>query len=635
MQLSLARQRVLTVPWAAEGLALIGGIAYLVQSWIYAHTQDSILDEGAYLVKGILFVTGKYVIYQDYGPWSNHMPLAFYIPGAVQAIFGPGLQTARYFALLVGMLMLAGLWLLARRLKGRWWAAAAVLLVAWNPAMVRVYSVAVTQGLVACFFVWMLVFTLDGKRPQWQIVSGSVLSGLMMLTRINLTPVLPLLVLYIFWQYGSKAGWIAALASGTVVLVGHALFWPGILRMWAYWLPESLTPFLEAWRPPTGVVGFWDPNISISSRLASFFHSFRFQFIAMVGALSTWLLWPSRTSWRNRNDFRSAIFLSSLFASLWLGHLWATMGKDYCVFCLAGYMTFFASAGILLVILTLTLWRTQLSWPRQIFVALTILIVSTGIGFGAFEDVGGSLAEMSISRLFLGEPQRYAESVPLGAVLENKFHLGYQVIRRLTPAAFGFAAGMAMLIAAVALWAIFVRRNDYVKPSPGYLAVLIFFLAGAVFTPSIVLGGGYHTYDCDADVIGSYQVIGHHLAEKIPPGSRVYWRGRLSAAPLVYMPGIEIYPAQLNGDYTYHIGGDPDALARYGFWNEELARRWADEADFILIARHYYAGWLKELVNAGGFDELERTPVAAHCTEEAQIRIFRRKVNPVSSIIDP
>ena len=50
----------------ADGLAFIGGVVYLIQSWIYAHTQASVLDEGAYLVKGYHFAIGKYFPFQDF-----------------------------------------------------------------------------------------------------------------------------------------------------------------------------------------------------------------------------------------------------------------------------------------------------------------------------------------------------------------------------------------------------------------------------------------------------------------------------------------------------------------------------------------------------------------------------------------
>ncbi|MGB2910709.1 MAG: hypothetical protein WBB55_09030, partial [Anaerolineales bacterium] len=80
--------------WLPEVIALLSGILFLIQGWIYSHTQQSALDEGAYLSKGYLFVTGQYSIYQDYGPWSNHMPLSFFIPGYIQYIFGPGVGVA-------------------------------------------------------------------------------------------------------------------------------------------------------------------------------------------------------------------------------------------------------------------------------------------------------------------------------------------------------------------------------------------------------------------------------------------------------------------------------------------------------------------------------------------------------------
>jgi hypothetical protein len=55
------------------------------------------------------------------------MPLAFLIPGFAQVLFGPGLRTGRYLAIVLGGLMLLGLYLSTRRLAGKWWAAGVVL----------------------------------------------------------------------------------------------------------------------------------------------------------------------------------------------------------------------------------------------------------------------------------------------------------------------------------------------------------------------------------------------------------------------------------------------------------------------------------------------------------------------------
>lgn len=108
------------------GLALGGAIVYFLQSLRYAFTLLSVEDEGGYLLKGYWYVTGQYIPFQDYGPFTNHMPLAFLIPGYIQQWFGTGLRSGRFFAVFLGLLFLVGLWLLVRRLAGHWWAAAAV-----------------------------------------------------------------------------------------------------------------------------------------------------------------------------------------------------------------------------------------------------------------------------------------------------------------------------------------------------------------------------------------------------------------------------------------------------------------------------------------------------------------------------
>ena len=120
MSLKASIQRWLQWPWLAHLLAGVGGLWYTLQLWGFAHMQESVLDEGAYIYKGLLFATGQYSPYQPNGPWTNHMPLAFLIPGYIQLIFGPGIRTARYAAVVLAVLMLLGFWILARRFGGKW-----------------------------------------------------------------------------------------------------------------------------------------------------------------------------------------------------------------------------------------------------------------------------------------------------------------------------------------------------------------------------------------------------------------------------------------------------------------------------------------------------------------------------------
>jgi hypothetical protein len=489
------------------------------------------------------------------------------------------------------------------------------------------YSVMVSQVFIACLLVWILVLVLGEGRSLLQICLGAALAGLTMLIRINLVPIIPLLVIYIFWQHGRKAGILTALTSGVVIGLGHALFWPGILRIWAYWLPESITPFLTPWRHPTEAYPSWDPDVGSSGRAASFFMSFRVSFLALAGVMGALLLWPRKDQWKKPADLRSAVLLTGLFLVLLLAHMWATLTKNYCVYCLPGYTTFFSATGLALVILTIAIWRKQLAGWRQILIAITILILGAGIGFGAWDDLARPLYELPFPKFFLGYSLS-SGSVELGELVRTLLRLEPQQLRRLLPTGAGFLAGALVLLLALLVKAassFWQKSYNGERVSFGYLSILILLIGGTLLTPTLPLAGGYEFLECSGDTIRSYEAAGEHLARLIPPGSKVYWRGALSAVPLLYLPGIEIYPSQINGTYTYYKNGDSDALLRYGFWNEELARQWAQEADYVLIQPRFFQGWLKKAVKSDEFEELEPSPPVVACRDGAEIRIFRRK----------
>jgi hypothetical protein len=606
--------QVLALTWLPYLVALTAAVLYLMQSWGYVHSLDSVLDEGAYLYKGYAFVSGQYRIYQDDGFWSNHMPLSFYIPGAVQALFAPGLRAGRYFAVFLGGLMLLGSWIVTRRLGGAWWAALVLAGLAINPAIIKMYSPALTQVLISCMLVWVLVLTLGDNRPPWQLMLGAMLAAAMWMTRINMSPLLPLLLVYIFWQYGRKIGLAAMLAGGLTLLLLHIPFWPDILRFYAYWLPESLTSFLGPWQPPRATP-YWNPKVALEDRFNSFFRAYRYHFLAISGVVVSWIVWPRKSGWKSLSQYRSAVFLSVLFLSLYALHFWATMSKSYCAYCLEGYTAFFASLGWMLLALTFASWSRALAWWRQAIAAGFVLIIATGVGFSAYAEIGRTLLEIDFS--VLGLPT-------IASLLENKYQVPPTEGQYLVATLAGLAGGIVILAAAGLL--VFFNRN---RPEPpnlsfGYSALLILFLVGVLLTPTPVLGRGYQTFDCGGDVISSYESVGAHLARLIPLGSKVYWKGGLSFAPLLYVPGIQIYPSQVNGDYSFYLDGDSEALEKYGFWNPDLANRWLNEADFALIEQRYYPKWFRDTVDQDRFMELEPTPDKVICRDNSQIRIFKR-----------
>ena len=614
----------------ANLVSVVGGIVYLVQSWLYAKTQASLLDEGAYLYKGFLFSIGRYWPYQDYGPWTNHMPLSFLIPGYTQLFFGPGLRTGRYLSILFGLLTILGLWIVIRRLGGYWWAALAVWAVALNPAVIKLYSLANTQSLIACMLVWVLVLTVGGDRPLWQLFVGSGLAGVMLVTRVNLFPVLILLVLYIYWEYGWRVGLLSTLSGLIPVVIVHAIYWPGIIKIWAHWIPRGLTPFLDPWRYPAEAIPSWNPSPNLSTRMLSFFQGFRFHFVALFGALIALLLWRGAQKRESNRQFRTIIFIGSLFGLLIILHIWASLGKNYCVFCYPVYLSFFISLGFILTAVAFVYWDQTLAIWRQVLIGVIILILAAGIGYGASPEIGDNLMPLlSISVPRVRAMQLLPGSVELGGLIQNYFRLTAeqyeQVMRAILPSVIGLLIGVLVILSSVLIYQWRTRRDRHSGVSWGVIALVLLLVIGYIFAPTVVFAGGYNTYDCGGDVIRGYESAGKHLRAVIPANSLVYWEGGNSVIPMLYLEDVEIFPAQINGDYSFRLGGASEELEKFGFWSEELALQWAEEADYILIEERFYTGWLKELVESDNYDELEPTEPILSCRRNSAIHIFRKK----------
>jgi len=145
--LPVLAKKLNTYPWLPVFLALAGFVAYILGAMEIARTTTSYLDEGLYLYKGYLFATGQQVPFADYGVWTNHAILSFLIPGYIQKWFGPGLETGRYFMILLSLFTLLGLWVFARRWGNAWWAAGAVWVMALNPAEIKIHTLAISEGL--------------------------------------------------------------------------------------------------------------------------------------------------------------------------------------------------------------------------------------------------------------------------------------------------------------------------------------------------------------------------------------------------------------------------------------------------------------------------------------------------------
>lgn len=621
-------------PVLADLSAVLGMVAFIFSLWTFAHRQISVLDEGLYLFKGWLFATGQYTPFQDYGPWTNQMPLAFLIPGWVEMLFGPGLRTGRLLAVALGALMILGLWLTTRRMGGRWIAAGIVLLTAMNPAATRMYAMAASQGLIACLLAWTLWFSLGSDRKAWHLLAGGLLAGTIVMTRINMLPILPLLALYVLWSKGWKnTSWTLA---GMLVVFGgvHLFYWPKILELWAKWLPFS---FLRPWFPPKSIPT-WNPDNPIEFRVASFFLAFRYHFAALAGSLTTWIFWPRRADWKSDN-FKAAVFLSTLLVVLFFLHAWAALGNDYCVFCFPTYTSFYTGLGLVLLSLGLAGneqkdsvlgWNLRPASWRVWIGGLAMLGLLAGMAYSAENAAEKLFGELFYKKL-LNLPIPILRNAAAWQVIANKFQLEYKTIYDLAHTWFPVLAVLTLGLT------IFIAAGWFYRAwTPGQrgLGLVIILVVGSLFSAAPVMAGDYTAYDCSKDVIPGYEAAGKLLAKSIPAGSRIYWAG-YSPVTLLYLDNVAIFPPQLHGTYSYKISSDNNALLKHGWWNEALAEQWLGEADFILAEQKNLGknDWLNK---SGHLDHFELVTKSAprNCSansillepdDSGAMFLFRRK----------
>ena len=598
--------------------SLMGGFLYFIQLWIYAHSTFSRLDESAYIYKGYLFATGQY---EPFGPglWTNKGPFSFLIPGYIQRWFGPGLGPARYFAVFLALLTLFGVWFTARRLSGKTWGMVVVWLFVFTPAFAKLYSPALSQGLIALMLTGVLALSLGGDRPLWQLSLSAALAGLMLLTRQNMVLILPLLIIYIFWQYGRKAGLWSLFFGGMVIFLGHLYWWPQIMQLWRPWLPEKLALWVQSLYLPVGSDiggphGSFDP--SILNRISAFFLAFRLYGIILIGIIISFFLWQKK--WKNKKAFRDAVFLAVLYLILFFMHAWASLGKNYCVYCFPSYLGFFNISGIFLILISFPSWKKSLPKYSYPLLIILILTLSVGIAFSASEDIGKLLVKTHIPRMKAGH--FLTGNVDLMTLLLNKFQLSKSLTRQYASVVIGLSVGLIFLAGILFL-------NIKKKANFGYLA-LVSFLVFSFFASPFIAGSHAKREYAYGDMIAAYEDAGSYLAEYIPAGSLIYWKGGNSLLPLLYIPGgVEIYATQLNAYNNIKYGGDSEALLKLGLWNFEMDSQWKTEADYIVMINYIY-NRNDEWATFLSPDKFEAYPPSSILLEnrpDSFLRVFRRK----------
>ena len=186
----------------------------------------------------------------------------------------------------------------------------------------------------------------------------------------------------------------------------------------------------------------------------------------------------------------------------------------------------------------------------------------------------------------------------------------------------------ALVIALGAIGLVVLRRRfnggQLASRKTGLLVLNSFLVLGLILSPTAVLGKGNDFFDCgNTDVFKSYREAGAELSKVIEPGSKVYWEGRLPAI-FLYMPDVQIYPPQLNHVHSYHVGGDSQELLRFSQWNDELARQWLEDADYIMFQSTELVYLTEDMIESGKYEKIMSSPKAEKCRWQSVINVYKR-----------
>lgn len=609
------------------------GVFYTFQAWNYSRLQRSLLDEGNYLLKGYLFVTGRLIPYQDYGTWTNKMPISFLVPGYVQQVFGPGLETGRNYAFALSILILVASIMLAYRLGGRWGAALTAVVMASNPALLKIYTRVLTEGLTSLLLLVTLLLILGKDRSNWQLILGSFVAGLIPVTRVNLTPILILVILYLFWKHGANKG-IGFLLVSLIPFVGfHILYWPGIMQLWIKWIPKGLFESVDLWKTRFGdAVGLYDPDVGISNRLLAFSQGIRFHFAPVLGVFMSITLWPK--TWKDQSKKHTAIFLLTLYGFLFVIHLGAAIFMDFNIHAFGRYLSPFSVLGIFLILISWESWNFNIPKWRQIVIGLGIIVFTLIIGYSISEQ--SSIIGIWFKRLFEiqnqnnGEGQFFVTIWDWWVNVQTRLGWDYAVSLRVAILGISFIVVLVILLGFWFGYKRLLQAGRLRLPDVHFSYVLIsFFVISVLLSPTKLLGGGFVYYDCKPGAIGHYEGAVLAASPYVNQGDQVFYVGKDTQAVLLGLiekKAIQIYPQQLNAIHSFRIGGDTDQLTKSGFWNDSVAQEWVDKSDVLLFEQQSYATWFADTFSAldlSGFSLVNETNNTG-CTYNQRIYIYGR-----------
>jgi len=569
-------------------VAILITAVYVFQAVQYTKTIEPVMDEGTYLLKGKWYWEDTFQPFEENGPLTNKPPFSFYILGLSQVLLKPGLASGRYFAVFLSVLLLLGQWLTVKKLAGSWWANLSISLYAISPAWIIYFSRAMTQVVTSLIVIWSLYFFLGKDRTRLQLLIGAILSAVIVMVRQNMLPFYLLTLLYILWENSWRKSALPILASLFAFLGMNIVYWPQIYQnIWQPLLPaffNNLVSSILHFDLLTGDTGqsllAYEYNAVYETQV--FFDGIRYFFLPCMAALFSFILLFPKTLFKDKN-YKGIAYLTISFLILTIMHFVYALYKNVLLYSFPAYYAFYIPIGVTLLPLIGKDILNIKSKARQWILGITIVAVCTGIGLSLYREIAPFFMNMnlpSINQRTLSGPYE------LWDVLLNQYHISIRTQEFIIPTVVGFLGGLLILLIAKLIHSIVHKKGKH--SSYGGTLILVFFVLGYLLSPTFILSKNSSIpIHPGANIPEEFEQTAEQFKHVLPENAQVYWDG-FTPIMFLYLPDTHVFPAQLNLEFYYRVNGDTIAIENHGFWNNEIAVRWMEEADILVFTEYTY-----------------------------------------------
>jgi len=526
-------------------------------------------DEGSYAYKGYSFVSGEYQPFQDYGFWTNKMPLAFLVPGLFQHL-ASGILTGRLLAMAFGLVALAGSYCLAARLAGQKAGLVVLAVSAFSLSTITNYSMAITQSMTAALLVWAFYFVVQDKDRRWRVYLGSLLALLAVFTRQNMVFVLPVIWLYVVTQKKAGHNLLYTLVLLLAFLGLHIPFWPNIRMVWADSIPPSLH-FLDTWRSPgISYLSATLPSPSLLEQLRSVAETFLTHGVSFLGGF-----WGLVVIFRKRKPehYQEIALLTISFWLLVVAHGFGTIGSKAMNWGFGNLFDFFGLLGVVIF---------AILFAREADAALIPAILTLpafGFSLGSYYQ---ELLPSHWEKILLPYYSFSKAHINMLSAADLVTRLGASSTRSIEPWILPILGTFLTIIILVlwGSWILILHRR--IRNA----AVPLIWLTLIVSLTSQPVGwwlGLNNTRGCWPNVVLQGKTINRQLQTLINAPAVVMLTSTDDLSFLLGLKGVEVPPASINRPWGERLDAGENELLRVGLYNQGILDQWYQQADYLLL----------------------------------------------------